>query len=495
MQTFSDLAKLLEVKPSYLNYVLYRMPGDRYESFVIPKKSSPEGRKIYNPVRPLKIIQRKLLQVLECVYVPRCSVYGFIKDGLNQEDDIKRNIVSNAEVHRNQRYVFNIDLANFFPSIHTGRVRGLFIAKPYNLPYKVAYTIAQISCHKDRDKDGLPQGAPISPIISNMICNKMDSQLQRLAQKHKCYYTRYADDITFSTSLRQFPSEIAFYEDGLLSVGEALQSILDANAFEINNNKIRLQTSNQRQEVTGLVVNKFPNVRRKYVRQIRAMLHDWKTTDLKTAQKKYNSRYRNKHRFPDKPEISFRDVVRGKIEFLGMVRGKDDTLYRKYLYQMSKLPNSNVVVPIEVENYMVEKSAKLFLSYAREDVASVQKIHQSLKRIGHEPWMDKIDIDAGEQWEVAIENAMDQAELCILFLSNTSVKKRGYLQKEFRKAVDLAEERLDTDIFIIPVRLDECQVPKQLSKYQWLDFFEEGAWEKLKAAIAKSQKLMEDSET
>lgn len=484
LKTFTDLATLLEVKPAYLNYVLHMLPIEgRYTTFEIAKKKRGEIRVIYNPIPPLKIIQRKLLQVLECVYEPRCSAYGFIKHDTSN-DGIKRNIVSNAAIHKGQRHVLNIDLENFFPSIHFGRVRGLFIKPPYNLPYKVAQVIAQICCYDG----GLPQGAPTSPILSNMICNKLDSQLQRLAQHHRCYYTRYADDITFSTSLRYFPPEIAYAEDGVIHLGsELIQIICENNKFSINSNKIRLRDTRSRQEVTGLTVNKFPNVNRKYIRQIRAMMHDWDINGLDAAQEKYRTKYHSKHRYYDKREIMFRDVVLGKIEFVGMVRGKKDTLYLKLLSQMSKLPNSNLVIPIEVENYMVEKPAKIFLSYAREDVAAVQKIHQSLKRVGHKPWMDKIDIVTGEKWERAIKKAIKEADLFVACLSSTSVKKRGYLQKEFKMALEIAKEKLDTDIWFIPLRLDECDVPDELSEYQWLDLFEDDAWKRFMRAIEESQ--------
>jgi RNA-directed DNA polymerase len=335
LQTPQDVAQLLEIEYSRLIYHLYIVPlSKRYVTFDIAKKSSGV-RKITAPATALKIIQQKLNQVLQNVYQPKPSVHGFIYG---------RSIVANAEAHskRRKKYVFNIDLIDFFPSINFGRVRGMFMAIPYERNPDVATVLAQICCFNNE----LPQGAPTSPIISNMICAKMDSQLQRLAKKHRCTYTRYADDITFSTSLSTFPSALAQTNSlGQLEVGKELCRIIKGNGFEINLSKVRLQTRNGRQEVTGLTVNEFPNVRRKYVRQIRAMLHAWEKFGLENAEAEFLLRYDKKRRSPWKKSPSFALVVKGKIEFLGMVRGKDDPIYLRFRDQLRKLAPGLVKEP------------------------------------------------------------------------------------------------------------------------------------------------------
>ncbi len=321
-----DVADLLEVRHEDLIYYLYRIPlKKRYKTFEIKKKSGG-FRKISTPTSSLKIIQRKLNQVLHCVFHPKIPVHGFA---------LERSIVTNARVHAGQRYVFNIDLKNFFPSIHLGRVRGMFMHIPYELPHAVATVLAQICCHDEQ----LPQGAPTSPIISNMLCSKMDSQLRRLAKEHRCIYTRYADDITFSTSMPKFPVAIATIDASMqVQVGHDLGEKIIGNGFEINLSKVRLQTRYQRQEVTGLTVNKFPNVKRSYVRQIRAMLHAWRSLGEVAAERDFWERdAKNKSRSEWKKEPSFRRVVKGKIEFLGMVRGKDNPIYLRFLGQLRAL--------------------------------------------------------------------------------------------------------------------------------------------------------------
>lgn len=325
LRTPSDVADLLEIDYRRLVYHLYINPeSERYTIFEIPKKAGGV-REVSAPISALKIIQQKLNQVLQHVYEPKASVHGFIYG---------RGIVSNAQMHRRKRHVLNIDLKDFFPSLNFGRVRGMFMAVPYQLDAPVATVVAQICCFDNQ----LPQGAPTSPIVSNMICAKSDSQLLRLAERHRCIYTRYADDITFSTSMPTFPAALARTSwSGQVAVGAELAQIIEDNGFQINPRKVRLQTRNGRQEVTGLTVNEFPNVKRKFIRQIRAMLHAWRKFGLQAAEEEFHRCHDSKHRNPDKELPSFARVVKGKIEFLGMVRGKDDTYYRCFNEQLRAL--------------------------------------------------------------------------------------------------------------------------------------------------------------
>ncbi|OKH30196.1 RNA-directed DNA polymerase [Nostoc calcicola FACHB-389] len=323
-----DIADLLEVSYSRLVYHIYLVePDKRYKTFEISKKSGGI-RQISTPITALKIIQKKLNQVLQTVYEIKPSVHGFVTG---------KNIVTNAQAHTKKRYVLNLDLTDFFPSINFGRVRGMFMATPYGLHPDVATVLAQICCHNNQ----LPQGAPTSPIVTNMICAKMDSQLQRLAKEYKATYTRYADDITFSTTLPKFPEELAYIvaeEDvDTVFIGNRLLSIINDNGFEVNNHKNRLQVKGNHQEVTGLTTNLFPNVDRKYVRQVRAMLHAWAKFGLEAVEKDYQDKYESKSRLSTKGEPNFRQVLRGKIEFIGMVKGIDDSIYQKYLKQYQLL--------------------------------------------------------------------------------------------------------------------------------------------------------------
>ena len=327
-KTRRDVAVALNITYSRLTWQLYKDPK-KYITFHIPKKSGGT-RRIHAPTPVLKKTQRKLQGLLESIYKPRPSVHGFVSN---------RSILSNAKHHCRKKFVLNVDLKEFFPSIHLGRIRGLLIAVPYGMDPDVATVIAQLCC-----RDGiLPQGAPTSPIISNMICAKMDSKLQGIARKYKCLYTRYADDLTFSTREPKFPDALAFVEfvDGKKKarVGPVLRDVIEVNGFRVNENKIRLQTNQARQMATGLVINDRPNVRRRFVMQIRGMLHVWQLHGPEYAEAVFQSTYRNhKYRNPSKTETTFQAVLLGKISFLGMVKGKKNKVYLKYLNWFKRLP-------------------------------------------------------------------------------------------------------------------------------------------------------------
>jgi RNA-directed DNA polymerase len=316
LQKPEHVASLLGVSWKKLRHLLYRMRNsNRYVRFTIRKKSGG-SRQITAPCAEIKELQRKLNEILTSIYRPRLSTHGFA---------LKRSIVTNAQAHVGKRFVFNLDLEDFFPSIHFGRVRGLFMKKPFRCNPSVATVLAQLCCHNGK----LPQGAPTSPIISNLICAKMDVQLQRFAREHACIYTRYADDISFSSNRQVFPSAIAHQDEKTdeLRVGQALAAIIAQNTFVINEAKLRLQNENRRQIVTGLKVNHFPNVSRKLLSQVRAMIHAWRKYGLPSAEKEYQEKYAKKHRAPYRGQASFSQAVKGKIEFIGMVRGKSSPVF------------------------------------------------------------------------------------------------------------------------------------------------------------------------
>jgi RNA-directed DNA polymerase len=145
--------------------------------------------------------------------------------------------------------------------------------RDYLLNGQVATGIAQIACYQNT----LPQGSPCSPIISNLVGHVLDAKLARLAAQTGCTYTRYADDLTFSTNKPTFPKEIAVVpEDGdhIWTLGEELLEIIDFSGFQVNPQKTRMQYRDSRQEVTGLVVNRKTNVSQHYRRTVRAMVHN-----------------------------------------------------------------------------------------------------------------------------------------------------------------------------------------------------------------------------
>lgn len=272
--SINDLAGILGYKPKAVSYILYKIPNEKkYINFKIPKKTGGE-RKIKAPIDPLKNLQRRLADLLnECFEEicainknQRCLSYGFRKGK-------EGSIIKNAINHRNKRHVFNVDLQDFFPSINFGRVRGFFVKnKHFELNPHVATLVAQIACHENE----LPQGSPCSPVISNLIGHLLDIRMVNLAKKAKCTYSRYVDDLTFSTNRNEFPEIIAKPEKpegNIWLAGERLEKEIKKVGFSINKNKTSMQYKASRQIVTGLVVNKKINVKREYYKNARSMCY------------------------------------------------------------------------------------------------------------------------------------------------------------------------------------------------------------------------------
>jgi len=345
-----NIADLLEIRYKDLIYYLYRLPNEKkYSSFEIHKKNG-ETRKISSPTTSIKILQHKLNCILSIIYIPKPSSHGFIKE---------RSIKTNASTHLKSKHILNIDLKDFFPSINFGRVRGMFMAYPYRLSAPVATVLSQICCYNNQ----IPQGAPTSPTISNMICAKLDSQLQYLAKLNGCLFTRYADDITFSTFKKYFPKTIAYIDEttNQIHISDKLKNIIKNNGFSINNDKVWLRGRNRRQTVTGLIVNDVVNITRKYKNQVRAMLHALKKYGPEKTKKEFESRYFNNNIPEWKCLPKFELVLKGKIEYIGMIRGHESDIYLKFLSELKRIspdtvPKSITELDILYQNYQNLKS-------------------------------------------------------------------------------------------------------------------------------------------
>ena len=273
-----DVARLLQVKPGMLSYVLYTKPKpELYTKFEIPKRSGGT-REIYAPYSHLKLIQKRLATILLACneelkeqYQSKSPNKNFEFKGVSHGFMPGHSIMTNGQAHITRRFVFNADLCDFFGSINFGRVRGFFLKdKNFSLNEKVATIFAQIACHENK----LPQGSPCSPVISNLLGHILDIALINLARKNKCTYTRYADDLTFSTNKHIFPKEIAIpteEDKNIWFPGKELTRIVQRNGFDFNPQKTRMQYKDSRQEVTGLAVNRKVNVPASYRYIARAM--------------------------------------------------------------------------------------------------------------------------------------------------------------------------------------------------------------------------------
>src|SRR5215510_5246456 len=129
------------------------------------------------------------------------------------------------------------------------------------------------------------------------------------------------------------------------------------------------------------------------------------------------------------------------------------------------------------------KPIQIFLCHASEDKEAVETIYERLKGLGYKPWLDKKDLLPGLQWRVEIPKAIRASDNILIFLSKTSVAKRGYVQNEFMLALDVLREVPDGTIYAIPVRLDECPIPDQFGDLHWCNLFEVDGFEYLLRAL------------
>jgi len=299
---------LLKLNPLRLNYHINK---PIYFNFQIPKKKGGK-RNIQSPNEELKGIQFKLNFFLQALYydVKPKSVHGFVFNPLGIEAGF--NIVTNALPHCNKKHVLNIDLKDFFASMTAKQIKRALEQEPFRLNAEIATIVALLGTFEKK----LPTGAPSSPILSNIVCYEMDKQLEEYCSTCELTYTRYADDLTFS-SKSKIPDRVI----------DELNILITHFGFQLNDKKFRLLSSKSKQTVTGIVVNKKPNVDRKYIRKLRAILFSIDKMGLELAAAKH---YQLKDlKLVNAPK--FIRKIKGQIEFVGQVRGINDSIYRKLM--------------------------------------------------------------------------------------------------------------------------------------------------------------------
>jgi hypothetical protein len=482
MQSKEDLLQLMnEVKPLIYGEktVLFQMKQltwysnpklakKRYTSFTIKKKSGAE-RTIHAPVKGLKAIQKTLSFILQCVYEPHKAATGFVRE---------KSIVDNAKEHIGSKYVYNIDLKDFFPSIDQARVWKCLQLQPFNLNNQnieieerviskvfsfdeikqelnfthgrlinskkgfflhlitfidnkenyisvkidntisligetidenvndiktnyvvyayvtdngtffkllhnknikskdrkitksrqiIASIIACLCCHEMEvermnsseewileKRNVLPQGAPTSPILTNVVCQRLDYLLSAVAKRFGLKYTRYADDITFSSMHNVYQSNSEFLKE--------LQRIIKEQGFHIKETKTRLQKEGYRKEVTGLLVNDKVNVQKRYIKQLRMWLYYWEAYGYERAQNYFVQHYIAEKGNSVKGKPDMINVIDGKLNYLKMVKGLDNKLFLNLKERFDSLININFAENYIKKNITNEKIIELIFN-------------------------------------------------------------------------------------------------------------------------------------
>jgi len=296
-----ELASMLSINLHQLDELLI---NPTYAPFFIPKKKGGT-RKIVSPNQQLKFVQQKLLQFFQLFYEANCSihVHGFSKSTSNQNTHSP--IVCNAIPHINKKNILSLDLKDFFESITAKQIFELFRSEIFEFSDRISYILTRLTTFNGT----LPTGAPTSPILSNFVFLQKDIVISNYVKSLNVGYTRYADDLTFSSNN--------------LPLNELIAPIQEIIApFLIQPKKTRILHQNRKQKVTGIIVNKKINVDRQFLKKTRAMLHDYSRNGLEQASKN--------HFKQTGKESNFLNKLRGNISFIGQVRGKEDYIYLKY---------------------------------------------------------------------------------------------------------------------------------------------------------------------
>ncbi|MEA4941233.1 MAG: retron St85 family RNA-directed DNA polymerase [Oscillibacter sp.] len=256
-----------------------------YTQTKIPKKSNG-FRELDMPAVELKYIQRWILNnILYSVKISDCAV-GFC---------IKKSIVNNAKRHINQYCIVNMDIKDFFPTISFERVYRIFAY--YGYTNEVSFVLAKLCTFGGK----LPQGSPASPYISNISCLKLDARLNALAKAYESKYSRYADDITFSS------------QNDIKSIIKATTDIISNEGFAVNDKKTRVAYPYQRQEVTGLLVNgDHVRVSKKYKRDLYQEIYYCSKFGVQDHMKQIGCN-----------KAFYKEHIYGKIYFINMVEPEE----------------------------------------------------------------------------------------------------------------------------------------------------------------------------
>lgn len=327
MKTIGDLAGILDkIKQELFGSVRYSISENMLKHFssdkIAPKrfrvfhirKKSGGLREIKAPCRQLDVILTCVNELLKSVYSPSDAAMGFTSG---------KSVLDNAQIHVGHNYVFNIDLKDFFPSIPQARVWKRLQLSPFNFTAEIANVLAGLCCTFDVDngRNVLPQGSPVSPLLTNAICDTLDRRMKGVAKRFGIHYSRYADDMTFSSMHNVYQENGKFRQE--------IVRIIKEQGFIMNDKKTRLQKAGARQEVTGLTVNAIANVSRKYISDLRWILHVWEEEGYAKAYALFYPKYKHEKGYIKKGEPVMENVIGGKLDYLRMVRGANNVAYQK----------------------------------------------------------------------------------------------------------------------------------------------------------------------
>ncbi|MFM1772985.1 MAG: hypothetical protein RLZZ71_2127 [Bacteroidota bacterium] len=354
--------KGLMISEKSLNYYSSdKFCPNRYRVFHIKKKNGSD-RIINAPINGLKAIQKSISDFLQLVYPIHNAAFGFVQ---------KKSVADNASLHIGKEYVYNTDLKDFFHSFSRMQVKYALMDSDLNITSneKIAFLMAglctfKLSDDEDSNRYVLPQGAPTSPVLTNILCRHLDRKLSGLAKRFNATYSRYADDLTFSAEINIF--QLNDFKSELNRI------ICDSQKLEIQEAKTRIQHKSFRQEVTGIVVNRKLNVTKRYIKNVRMYLYLIERYGIEKATLNYVRDTKKDRPNKSVESINLRNILNGKIQYLRMVRGKEDSvskgLEKRFLKAFDIKPKITKAKPSELDEILnillkqgIDEAMKLYL--------------------------------------------------------------------------------------------------------------------------------------
>ncbi|MBC8408602.1 MAG: RNA-directed DNA polymerase [Rhodobacteraceae bacterium] len=250
---------------------------NQYLSYPIAKKKGKAIRWIDAPQPELKTFQEAFLNSFLYKFTVHPCCVGFVRG---------KNVASGAKQHLGSKQLLNMDFQNFFGAIHIGKVRQLvkFLFSRYKKITDNVFTFTSYDVELFAAlltfKSRLPQGAPTSPAISNLCTLPLDKELAALAAQSDCIYTRYADDLSFSTK----------QEKAVFDVKDLIKPVskkITRAQLTVNYKKTRVQRPHNRMTVTGVVVNEKLSTPKWYWRNFRAKLHNLQMSQVPVTPEEY----------------------------------------------------------------------------------------------------------------------------------------------------------------------------------------------------------------
>lgn len=296
-----EMAFLLETHPSTLQFFA---ENQVYNEFFVKKKSGGD-RLIENPEEDLKELLRKLNHYLQNAYFVCRSSAAYAFQLAAEDEEEPRNILTNAKRHTKRDWLLNVDFQDFFHQVSRDEVLSIFEKPPFGFSEELANLLAMLTTHKGR----LPMGAPTSPVLSNFATLGLDHDLLEFSALHHWTYTRFADDLTFSSFQHINPEQIV-----------ELKGLCRIHQFEINESKIKLCGPGMPKIVTGLKVDQSVGLKDDYLPMI--------LTEIQKFAHAYELNFRTGNE-PTSWLRKFEQQIEGHLRFVHFVMGWGSPEYQK----------------------------------------------------------------------------------------------------------------------------------------------------------------------